>query len=52
MGLARRYPLHTGINNWLPNVAVGLPLDEVTLADLLKEHGCKGVEKLKLVVFL
>ena len=35
----RRYPLHTGINNWLPNVAVGLPLDEVTLADLLKEHG-------------
>eukprot|EP01043_Picozoa_sp_COSAG02_P028721 COSAG02_NODE_1755_length_11052_cov_67.877842_2_plen_86_part_00 len=34
-----RYPLHTGINNWLPNEAVGLPLDEVTLADLLKEHG-------------
>jgi arylsulfatase A-like enzyme len=37
--MSGRYPLHTGINNWLPNVAVGLPLDEVTLADLLKENG-------------
>ena len=37
--MSGRYPLHTGINNWLPNEAVGLPLDEVTLADLLKEHG-------------
>lgn len=37
--MSGRYPLHTGINNWLPNVAVGLPLDEVTLADLLKTHG-------------
>ena len=27
--MSGRYPLHTGINNWLPNVAVGLPLDEV-----------------------
>ena len=37
--ISGRYPLHTGINNWLPNEAVGLPLDEVTLADLFKEHG-------------
>ncbi len=37
--MSGRYPLHTGINNWLPNEAVGLPLDEVTLANLLKDHG-------------
>lgn len=37
--MSGRYPLHTGINNWLPNVAVGLPLDEVTLANLMKAHG-------------
>ena len=34
-----RYPLHTGINNWLPNIAVGLPLDEVTMADLFTREG-------------
>ncbi|CAE7482551.1 ARSB [Symbiodinium microadriaticum] len=30
-----RMPLHTGINNWIPNEAYGLPLNETTLPSLL-----------------
>jgi len=36
--LTGRKPLHTGINYWLPNVAAGLGLDEVTLADVLNRR--------------
>lgn len=35
-----RYPLHTGINEWIPPACgYGLPLNETTLADKLKGAG-------------
>jgi arylsulfatase A-like enzyme len=35
-----RYPLHTGVHNWLrPKSTAGLPLEEETLADLLQRGG-------------
>ena len=37
--LTGRKPLHTGINYWLPNVAAGLALSEVTLAEVLNRRG-------------
>jgi len=37
--LTGRKPLHTGINFWLPNIAAGLALNEVTLADVLNKRG-------------
>ena len=36
--LTGRKPLHTGINFWLPNIAAGLALNEVTLADVLNKR--------------
>ena len=38
---------HTGINNYIPNTAYGVPLDEVTMAQLLKGAGyaCHAVGK-------
>ena len=36
--LTGRKPLHTGINFWLPNIAAGLALSEVTLADVLNRR--------------
>ena len=36
--LTGRKPLHTGINFWLPNIAAGLALNEVTLADVLNRR--------------
>lgn len=37
--LTARKPLHTGINFWLPNIAAGLSLDEVTLPQVLQRRG-------------
>ena len=37
--MSGRWPLHTGINNYIPNEPYGLPLDEVTMAQLLKKNG-------------
>ena len=38
--LSSRYPLHTGINNWIPNQdSYGLPLKDKTIADLLLANG-------------
>jgi len=38
--MSGRYPLHTGINNYIPpQKSYGLPLNETTLADLLLEQG-------------
>ena len=37
--LSGRKPLHTGINFWLPNIATGLALNEVTLAQVLGRRG-------------
>jgi arylsulfatase A-like enzyme len=35
-----RYPLHTGVHHWIPPASVaGLPLEDETLADLLKRSG-------------
>ena len=34
-----RKPVHTGINFWLPDVAVGLQLNESTMADVLNARG-------------
>ena len=36
--LTGRKPLHTGINYWLPNIAAGLGLEEVTLAQVLNRR--------------
>eukprot|EP00908_Phaeocystis_cordata_P008457 Transcript_19134.p1 GENE.Transcript_19134~~Transcript_19134.p1 ORF type:complete len:530 (-),score=182.55 Transcript_19134:868-2400(-) len=36
--LTGRKPLHTGINFWLPNIAAGLSLNEVTLANVLNKR--------------
>ncbi|EOD07247.1 hypothetical protein EMIHUDRAFT_62301 [Emiliania huxleyi CCMP1516] len=36
--LTGRKPLHTGINFWLPNIAAGLSLNEVTLAQVLNRR--------------
>lgn len=37
--LTGRKPVHTGINVWIPNAAYGLPLGEVTFADVLNSRG-------------
>jgi arylsulfatase A-like enzyme len=38
--LSGRYPLHTGVANWIyPRSTAGLPLEDETLADLLQRGG-------------
>ena len=37
--MSGRMPLHTGINNWIPNVAYGLNTNETILPTLLKPLG-------------
>jgi arylsulfatase B/arylsulfatase I/J len=38
--LSGRYPLHTGVNNFIPPTSsYGLPLNETTLADLMTKAG-------------
>ena len=51
--MSGRMPLHTGINNWIPNEAYGLPADETTLATLLGWQGyrCHAVGKWHLGFF-
>eukprot|EP00041_Stephanoeca_diplocostata_P012429 m.208122 g.208122 ORF g.208122 m.208122 type:complete len:451 (+) comp18957_c1_seq5:103-1455(+) len=34
-----RKPVHTGINFWIPNIAIGLKLEETTFADVLNKRG-------------
>ncbi|CAK8993557.1 unnamed protein product [Durusdinium trenchii] len=51
--MSGRMPLHTGINDWIPNKAYGLPLDETTLPQLLGSAGykCHAVGKWHLGFF-
>ena len=46
-----RYPLHTGINNWIPNVAYGVPMNETLLPELLARAGyhCHGKNDINIV---
>ena len=37
--MSGRMPLHTGINNWIPNLAYGLSTNETVLPTLLKPLG-------------
>jgi arylsulfatase B len=38
--LSGKYPLHTGVHNWIhPKSTAGLPLEDETLADLLQRAG-------------
>eukprot|EP00039_Didymoeca_costata_P006290 m.88955 g.88955 ORF g.88955 m.88955 type:complete len:535 (-) comp13198_c0_seq2:42-1646(-) len=37
--MSGRKPVHTGINYWIPNIAIGLKLNESTLADVLNSRG-------------
>ena len=40
--MSGRYPLHTGINNWIAsNATYGLPVEDETLADVLQKSGYK-----------
>lgn len=51
--MSGRMPLHTGINDWIPNKAYGLPLGETTLPQLLSTAGykCHAVGKWHLGFF-
>jgi arylsulfatase A-like enzyme len=41
--MAGRYPLHTGIHDWIsPHSTIGLPLDEETLPTILRKVGYRA----------
>ena len=49
-----RYPLHTGINNWIPNVAYGVPMNETLMPELFAQAGyrCHGKNNIKTILWI